>query len=121
MKKILSIALISAMAIVLATGCSGKSSNVHSDDTKVSSEALYVDVKNNEELIKVIKAAADKTDWDITEFKNNQVIAEKTEDGKTISSSILFYDGHVEFENPAATSDLRDAIEDELKNSESSH
>ena len=121
MKKILSIALISAMALLLSTGCSTKTSSAHADDVKVSENALYVDVKNNEALIKVIKAAADKTGWNITEFKNNQVIAEKTEDGETIASSIVFYDGHIEFEDSDATDDLRDAIEDEINNAKSSH
>lgn len=119
MKKILSITLISALAVVLSTGCGSKSPDAH--DAKVSDSALYVDTHNNEKIAHAIEKAGEKTGWNITEFKNNEVIAEKTDNGDTVSTSIKFSDGHIEFGDADITSDLRDAIEDELSKDASSH
>ena len=54
MKKILSITLISALTLVLSTGCSSKSdsavvpaSTAEKRDAKVSKEALYVNTHDN--------------------------------------------------------------------------
>lgn len=122
MKKILSITLISAIALVLSTGCSSKNVNApETHDPKVSAEALYVKTHDNEKIAKAIKKAGEKTGWIITEFKSNEVIAEKLDGKNTISSSIMFSDGHIEFENASATSDLRDAIEDELNKTAAAH
>jgi len=124
MKKILSLTLISAIALVLSTGCSSKNPNIPANedlDAKVSADALYVKTHDNEKIAKAIKKAGEKTGWIITEFKNNEVIAEKLDGEKTISSSVTFSDGHIEFENGSATSDLRDAIEEELNKAAEAH
>ncbi|EHP29942.1 hypothetical protein SMGD1_1418 [Sulfurimonas gotlandica GD1] len=42
MNKILSITLISAITLVLSTGCGGTSPSPESHDAKVSEDALYV-------------------------------------------------------------------------------
>ncbi len=123
MKKILSITLISAIALLLSTGCSSKSDSAapESRDAKVSADALYVNTHNNKKIAQAIEKAGEKTGWKITKFKNNEVIAEKTDDEETISSSIKFSEGHIEFGNADATSDLRDAIEEELSKNSSAH
>jgi len=122
MKKILSITIISAVALIFSAGCMGGSTATpETHDTKVSKEALYVNTHDNKKVAHAIKKAGEKTGWKITEFKSNEVIAEKTDDGKTISSTIKFSEGHIEFSDNDATSDLRDAIEDELNKSGSSH
>lgn len=121
MKRILSITLISTVTLMLSSGCSGGLYSPEHKDAKVSKNALYVKTHNNEKIIHAIKKAGEETGWKITEFKSNEVIAEKIDDGKTVSSSIKFTGGHIEFENADATSDLRDAIEDELSKDSSSH
>ncbi|NPA59765.1 MAG: hypothetical protein GXO30_04795 [Epsilonproteobacteria bacterium] len=127
MNKILSIALISTLSLVLSTGCSSKSEDATPSakpttlDAKVSKEALYVNTHNNKKILHAIKKAGDKTGWKITEFKRNEVLAEKTTNEETVSSSILFSDGHIEFSNPEATSNLRDAIKEECETNQSSH
>ncbi len=129
MKKTLSITLIAALSLVLFTGCSSKSETKPTVatpppaklDAKVSTEALFVKSHDNKKVLNVIKKAADKSGWNITEFKSNEVIAEKTANGNTIFSTIKFYDGHIEFSNNKATMDLREAIETECKSHASTH
>jgi len=125
MKKILSITIISALSLVLSSGCASKTEAKPAAkptyvDAKVSKDALYVDL-NNKQILNVIKKAGEETNWRITEFKMNEVIAEKTTDGNTVSSNILFSDGHIEFSNPEITSDLREAVEKGCKNISSTH
>jgi len=127
MKKILSATLISTLALMLSTGCSdtkpapASAAAPKNLDAKVSQEALFVKTHNNKKVAHAIEKAAEKTGWDITEFKSNEVIAEKTINGETVSSNVHFYDGHIEFSNKEVTMDLRNAIEAECKNSSSAH
>ncbi len=126
MKKILTITLISIITVMISSGCKDGSSVTPVEpqevrDAKVSKEALYVGVHDNEKLSKAIKKAAKKTGWKITEFKSNEVLAEKTEAEDTISSSVCFSHGYVEFSNNDDTSDLRDAIKEELSSNTATH
>ncbi len=116
MKKILSLSLISALTLVLSSGCSTKTG-----DPSVSADALYVNTHDNEKILHAIEKAGKANGWKITEFKSNEVIAEKTDDGDTVSSSIKFQDGHIEFSNDDAASDLSSDIEEALENSSSAH
>ena len=124
MKKIMSIGLMSALTLVLSTGCVGTSPdaeapNAPTKSAKASSEALYMDA-SNEKIIEIIKIAAHSTGWSITEFKSNEIIAEKTTDGNTISSIIKIYDGYIDFESHEA-SELKDAVSDAIKNKDKAH
>nr|WP_321267445.1 hypothetical protein [uncultured Sulfurimonas sp.] len=122
MNKILSIALISAITLVLSTGCSSKGgAEPGTHNAKVSEKALYVKTHNNKKIAEAIEKAGEKTGWKITEFKMNEVIAEKTENEVTVSSSIKFSEGYVEFSNDSAASDLSDAIMEELNKDKATH
>ena len=116
MKKILSLSLISALTLVLSSGC-----NTTAGDPSVSSDALYVNTHNGEKILHAIEKAGKENGWKITKFKANEVIAEKTDGGDTISSSIKFEEGHIEFSNDAAASDLSSDIKEALENSSSAH
>lgn len=116
MKKILTLSLISALTLVLSTGC-----NTTTGDPSVSADALYVNTHDNKKVLHAIKKAAEANGWNITEFKNNEVIAEKTADSKTVSSSIKFQNGHIEFSDDSAASDLSGDIKEALENSSSAH
>lgn len=121
MNKILSITLISAISLVLSTGCGGTSPSSGAHDAKISHDALYVKTHNNKKIAHAIEKAGEETGWKITEFKSNEVIAEKTDGDKTISSSVKFSGGYIEFSDNSETSDLRDAIEEELSKEVSTH
>jgi len=126
MKKVLSITLISALAIVLSTGCGGETpapaastaevTAPANHDAKVSAQALYVNTHDNEKIAHAIEKAGEKAGWKITEFKSNEVVAEKINGEDTISTSIKFSEGHIEFGDNSITSDLREAIIKELSN-----
>ncbi|MEN8303688.1 MAG: hypothetical protein ABFQ64_06435 [Campylobacterota bacterium] len=116
MKKILTLGLISVLTLALSTGC-----NSTHGDPSVSADALYVNTHDNEKILHAIKEAGKENGWEITEFKANEVIVEKSSGGDSISSSIKFQDGHIEFSNDAAASGLSDDIEKALEYSSSAH
>lgn len=124
MKKIISITLISSVALMLTTGCGGAGPSAH--DPSLNENVLYVNTHNNNKIAKAIHKAGESTGWKITEFKSNAVISEKMDGDTTYASTLKFNDGHIEFENAEGTSDgdiddLRDAIEEEANKSSSSH
>jgi len=122
MKKIISLTLISSVALMLITGCGGSGPSSH--DQSIGKNALYVKQHNNEKLIKSIEKAGEASGWKITKFKSNSVIAEKVDGDTTYSSTLKFSNGYVDFENAQGTSDgdldnLRDAIKEETKENSS--
>ncbi|MBL0708383.1 MAG: hypothetical protein JJW00_04980 [Sulfurimonas sp.] len=109
MKKILSITLVSALALLFFTACSKDPDLKSLDVKKYSSETIE----------RAIKKAGKKTNWRITEFKINEVIAEKTENEKTVWTSIKYSKGKIVFDDNVDASDLQDAIAKELSKSSS--
>jgi len=79
MKKIISISLISSVAIMLMTGCGGSSARPSEIDPSLNENTLYVHTKDNKKLARAIKRAGEASGWSITEFKSNSVIAEKVQ------------------------------------------
>ena len=110
MKKIVTLSLISALTLVLSSGCNS-----------TSADGLQVETHDNEKILHAIEKAGKKNSWKITEFKNNEVIAEKTDNGDTVSSSIKFQNGNIQFSNSDAASDLSSDIVEALQNSSSTH
>ena len=123
MKKILSLTLISSVALMLITGCGGSEPSVKNPsikDPSVNKNALYINTHDNEKIAKSIHEAAKKAGWRITEFKQNALIAEKIDGDTAYATTAKFHDGHIEFDNEEGTSDsdisdLKDAIKDALK------
>jgi len=62
---------------------------------------------------KLIVEAGEENGWRMTEFKDNELIAEKTEDGKTKAVTVDFAEDY--FNLDPHDSDLQDAIEDKLE------
>ena len=110
MKKILSLSLISLLTLVLSSGCNS-----------TSADGLQVKTHDNEKILHAIEKAGKQNNWNITEFKNNEVIAEKTDNGETVSSSIKFQDGNIQFSNSEAASDLSGDIKEALEDTSSAH
>jgi hypothetical protein len=118
MNKVLTLALVSALTLILSAGCSTKGKIM---DAEASKEALYTNNHSYEKVANAIVKAGKTTNWKITKFKSNEVIAEKVGSGETISSSIKMFDGYLEFSNNSQTSDLRSAIKSELENLDKAH
>ncbi len=118
MKKILSLTLMSSVALMLITGCGGSKPTVK--DPSVNENALYIKTYNNKKIAKAIHEAAKKAGWRITNFKSNALIAEKFDGDTAYATIVQFHDGHIEFDNEEGTSDsdiddLRDAIQEALE------
>jgi hypothetical protein len=61
---------------------------------------------------KLIIQAGEEDGWRMTEFKENEIIAEKTDDGETKAVTVDFAEDH--FYITPHDGDLEDAIEDKL-------
>ncbi len=121
MKKIISLATVSMLALVLGSGCSSMEmgARVEKGNETIPHSAIYVGHHKNEDMLRAIKAAAHKEGWRVTEFRSEAVIVEKEFSSKTSSAVIKYHDQHIYGENRTAPMDellkLRHAIVDELK------
>ena len=120
MKKILSITLISTLALVLSTGCASNQMSAQMDKTDKSTvkTAIYIGDMKTEKAVVAIKKAANKNGWRVTEFKENAVIIEKAVDGETISRTVKIYNNHISGDGKVAGKELqefRQAIVEELQ------
>lgn len=125
MKKILSMAAISIAALVLGSGCSSSlemAPKVEKGNETIPQTAIYVGHHKSEDVIKAIKAAAKEEGWRVTEFKNEAVIVEKSFNGETASSTIIYHNQHIYGDNKNAPMSellkLRHEIVEELKKEE---
>jgi hypothetical protein len=122
MKKRLTIVAISVAAFVLGSGCTSSLEMApkaeHGGDS-VPQTAIYVGHHKNEDVLKAIKAAAKEEGWRVTEFKSEAVIVEKSFNGETVSSTIVYHNQHIYGDNKNAPTDellkLRHEIVEELK------
>ena len=120
MKKILSITLISTLALVLSTGCASNKMVAHigkTDESTVKS-AIYIGNMSTKKASAAIKEAANKNGWRVTEFRNNAVIIEKAVNGETISRTVKIYNKHISSDGKVAgeeLQELRAAIVEELQ------
>lgn len=139
MKKILSITLVSAVALILSTGCSSKQDGASPEaaqnqekgaSTKHVSADIEIKGVNLKVVCKSVSKAAKKTDWRITKFKRSILLAEKIVGDKSASVTIEFGHGHINFIENTSTlgsdydkylNELKSAISEELKEANSSH
>ena len=114
LKKLLSILSISALTLLLSVGCASthSSEEAHSGDYQKLS---------NKQIHQAIMRGGEKAGWKMTEFKDNEVIAEKIEDGDSEMVSVKIHNGHVSYEGEASHSDLEDAIYEALHSNGSEH
>lgn len=116
MKKTITTILLSISAITFAVGCSS-----------TSSAEAHASVKhiNTSDIHDAVIRGAEKAGWITTEFKINEVIAEKINGDKSSAVSIKIIDGRVNYINESESvdglSDLQDAISDEIHSGPSSH
>jgi len=122
MKKSLTALLISIMA--LTVGCSSTSTSTHAEEVStIHSNLSHVNMKK---IHKAIDDGAEKSGWITTEYKSNEVIAEKIDGEDSIMVSIKIENGRLKYlqENEEATSDIDDlseAISEEIHKGSSTH
>ena len=128
MRKRLSIVLISSVALLLSTGCSSNKVDVTTNNSESSynktnknSASFSVDVENCKEAYIVIKKVGEKYDWKMTEYKLNEMFAEKRVNEKTIFTTIKFFEGTLTFSNASEAKDLFNAVKKEFSSKTTSH
>ncbi|MDQ1263686.1 MAG: hypothetical protein QG559_687 [Campylobacterota bacterium] len=121
MRKIISLATVSMLALVLGSGCAPMEmgAKVEKGDETIPQTAIYVGHHEGEDVLRAIKAAAHKDGWRVTEFRSEAVIVEKEFNGQTAAAVIKYHNQHIYGENTNAPMNellkLRHAIVDELK------
>lgn len=133
MKKLLSIAAVSVATIFLVTGCSSSSEVLPSNaaensaiyKSEVSKGSLHVKEHNTQKVMHAVRDAGEEAGWKMTPFKINEFIAEKTSDGKTVSTNVKFHNEYITFSRENASesdiSELMNAIESGLSKDSKSH
>lgn len=131
MGKTLSTVAILVATLGLSVGCSSTSdgslgssklemgAQIEKTDESTPKTAIFVGHHKSEDILKAIKAAAKKEGWDVTEYKSEAVIVEKSFNGETASSTIIYHNQHISGDNKNAPMSellkLRSAIVEELK------
>ena len=72
-------------------------------------------------LIDHSKKVGEKNAWKMTEFKPNEMLAEKNIGDKTVFSTIKFFEGTLTFSNASESQELFNAIKEELNTKKASH
>ena len=125
MKKITKISSAILLSALMMAGCSSKEAvpgtgEMTAGDVKYAG-LTHVGHVTSKQLQHAIMAAGKAQGWRMTEFKNNEVIAEKFGDD-AVSASIKFskhgYEIHSKSEN-GVISDLAEAIKEQLSAEES--
>ncbi len=131
--------MLSTVAILVATlglstGCTSTSdssvkpsklemgAHIERTDESTPKTAIFVGHHKSEDVLKAIKAAAKEEGWDVTEYKSEAVIVEKTLADKTISSTIIYHNQHISGDSENAPMEellkLRHEIVEQLKKEE---
>ena len=128
MRKRLSIVLISSVALLLSTGCSSTKANTIADDykssentTKIASSSFDVNIKNSIKVCNIAKKVGERNGWKMTEYKPNEIFAEKRVNEKTIFTTIKFFEGTLTFSNASEAKDLFNAVKKEFSSKTTSH
>lgn len=121
MKKLITIGCATLTSVLLLTGCGGKpgvESGAHKEE-KRGLEAVAQERVDKKVLHKVILEAGRGAGWIMTEFKNNEIIAEKIDGGSSVTASVHFGSHGFHITPEEGTGDLKDAINDRLSSSSS--
>jgi len=109
MKKIVILSVSALLSSLLLVSCSA-TSGVEVDAK--TADYTHFNTIPLKKVHKLIVEAGEEDGWRMTEFKENELIAEKTEDDETKAVTISFSENS--FNLDPNDSDLEDAIEDKL-------
>jgi hypothetical protein len=110
MKKLLNLLLIPTISIFVISCSTTQSPDL---DAQTASFTHFKQKHSLVEVRKLILKAGKEEGWRMTEFKDNEVIAEKVSDGDTQAVSIKFSKNYFHITPP--NDDLEDAIEEKLQ------
>ena len=123
MKKMIKIALASAVSMLLLTGCGGGNIQTSADSMSGGIELTLQGHTKTEAVHDAIMKAGEKSGLKMTEFKSNAIIAERTDGDNSASATVTFTNEKVIVIDESGDIDaeeLLEAIEEELQ-SEDSH
>ena len=123
MKKMITIGCIVLASTLLLTGCGSKMEAEGGLNTteKRGLEAVAQKHMNKELLEKSILGAGEDAGWIMTEFKGNEIIAEKINGEDSITASVHFDSHGFHITPEEGTGDLKDAINDRLSSKSTGH
>ena len=128
MRKKLSIALISSVALLFATGCSSKQDVISAEKAgnapsvvQENLSTIYIDHKDASSVFAIAEEVGEKNAWKMTKIKSNEIFAEKIINDKTVFVSIKYFKDHLVFSNASQAKNLVEAVKKELASKKSSH
>ena len=107
MKRNIASGLVFIFSTLIFSACATTQGDVKSADY------THFEKRSLKKVHQLIVQAGQEDGWRMTEFKENELIAEKTEDGKTKAVTIKFSQNS--FYLSPEDDDLEDAIEDKLE------
>jgi hypothetical protein len=111
MKKILIASIMSTVTTLIISGCSMATTGT--EDVKTANYIHTEKEMTLKEFSKLIIKAGEEDGWRMTEFKDNALIAEKSEDGEMVAVTVSFLKDS--FLLSPSNDDLEDAIKDMLE------
>ena len=106
MRKVITLSLLSALSIVLLTGC-GSEPSPESHTGSIENRHI-----TQEKMHSIIKKAGEDAGWTMTEFKSNAIIAEKIDGENATAVTVTFSNSFYDIE--PKNSDLDSAIDSAL-------
>lgn len=111
MKTILKLTSVALSLSLFMSACSHKV--LYHGDAKTAAYPHFSKKLTQKELYNIIMKVGKKNSWRMTEFKDNELIAEKSIDGETKALSIHFANDY--FYTSPENKDLNDAIQNAIK------
>ena len=85
MKKVIILGIASALSTLLLVGCGAAAKGPEAHTAEMHNKNL-----TQEKVHKIIKEAGEENGWKMTEFKSNAMIAEKIDNGSSVSTTVTF-------------------------------
>lgn len=128
MKRFFSIVTMSALSIMIATGCTSSldmPAELGSHNEATNKSAIYVGPAKTKDVMNAMKNGAKNDGWKVTKFKSNAIIVEKIVDDKAMSTTLVYHNNHISGNNDHASMDalldLRASIVDVLQSEKEGH
>ena len=121
MQKMIKLSMVTAVAVLLLTGCGGGNTQTADESMSGGSELQIEGHTTNKKLHEAIMKAGESQGLKMIEFKSNAIIAERADGDNSASATITFSKDKIiimEESGDIDADDLLEAIEKELQEEE---
>ncbi len=121
MQKMIKLTMVTAVTLLLITGCGGGNTQTADESMSGGTELRLEGHTTNKKLHEAIMKAGEAQGLKMIEFKSNAIIAERADGDDSASATITFSKDKIiimEESGDINADDLIDAIEEELKGEE---